>query len=47
MIGGLTVSTFFTLFLVPSLYTLLAFLKRQAPEEGEDESGGLEEAAHA
>ena len=47
VIGGLTFSTFFTLFLVPSLYTLLAFMKRQVPEEGEDEPGGLEEAAHA
>jgi HAE1 family hydrophobic/amphiphilic exporter-1 len=36
VIGGLTVSTFFTLFLIPSLYTLLdRFAKRRPVEEGE------------
>jgi multidrug efflux pump subunit AcrB len=34
VIGGLTVSTFFTLFLVPSIYTLLdRFAKRSAPDD--------------
>jgi hydrophobe/amphiphile efflux-1 (HAE1) family protein len=37
VIGGLTVSTFFTLFLIPSLYTLLErFAKREPREETED-----------
>ncbi len=35
VIGGLTVSTFFTLFLVPALYTLLERFERPAP--GADE----------
>ncbi len=35
VIGGLTVSTFFTLFLIPSLYTLLERFARRAPEEPE------------
>jgi multidrug efflux pump subunit AcrB len=44
VIGGLLVSTFFTLFLVPSLYTLLdRFAKRRAPDE--DDAGT--EVAHA
>ena len=38
VIGGLMVSTFFTLFLVPALYTLLdRFAKRKAPHEDDDE----------
>ncbi len=38
VIGGLMVSTFFTLFLVPALYTLLdRFAKRRAPHEDDDE----------
>jgi hydrophobe/amphiphile efflux-1 (HAE1) family protein len=45
VIGGLTVSTFFTLFLIPSLYTLLdRFAKRRAPDE---EEGAPEAAPHA
>jgi multidrug efflux pump subunit AcrB len=32
VIGGLTVSTFFTLFLIPSLYTLLDRYKKQTKE---------------
>ncbi len=44
VIGGLMVSTFFTLFLVPALYTLLdRFAKRSAPDEDDVQ----EEAAHA
>jgi len=47
VIGGLLVSTFFTLFLVPALYTLLdRFAKRRAPhEEGDEEDEG--ERVHA
>jgi hydrophobe/amphiphile efflux-1 (HAE1) family protein len=46
VIGGLTVSTFFTLFLVPALYTALdRFAKRKAPHEDDDEP--LAEGAHA
>jgi hydrophobe/amphiphile efflux-1 (HAE1) family protein len=38
VIGGLLVSTFFTLFLVPALYTLLdRFAKRRAPHEDDDD----------
>jgi hydrophobe/amphiphile efflux-1 (HAE1) family protein len=38
VIGGLMVSSFFTLFLVPSLYTVLErFAKRKAPHDDEDE----------
>ena len=33
VIGGLTVSTFFTLFLVPALYTLLDRFEKPAPAE--------------
>lgn len=49
VIGGLTFSTIFTLFLVPSLYTLLdRFAKRRAPGEGdEDEPAGAGEPVHA
>jgi hydrophobe/amphiphile efflux-1 (HAE1) family protein len=44
VIGGLMVSTFFTLFLVPALYTLLdRFAKRRAPHEDDD----VEEPVHA
>jgi multidrug efflux pump subunit AcrB len=45
VIGGLLVSTFFTLFLVPSLYTVLdRFAKRRAPHEDDDQD---EERVHA
>jgi hydrophobe/amphiphile efflux-1 (HAE1) family protein len=37
VIGGLTVSTFFTLFLVPSLYTGLERFARRKPGGGEDD----------
>jgi HAE1 family hydrophobic/amphiphilic exporter-1 len=40
VIGGLTVSTFFTLFLIPALYTLLDRFARRPPPE-EVESAGL------
>jgi multidrug efflux pump subunit AcrB len=50
VIGGLMVSTFFTLFLVPSLYTVFdRFAKRVSPHD-EDLGGGTETAedpAHA
>jgi Cu/Ag efflux pump CusA len=46
VIGGLTVSTFFTLFLVPALYTALdRFAKRKAPHEDDDEP--VAEGVHA
>jgi multidrug efflux pump subunit AcrB len=32
VIGGLAVSTFFTLFLIPALYTLLERFTRRQPE---------------
>jgi hydrophobe/amphiphile efflux-1 (HAE1) family protein len=35
VIGGLTVSTFFTLFLIPALYTLLDRFAKRPPEEEE------------
>ncbi len=38
VIGGLTVSTFFTLFLIPSLYTLVDRWKRRTPQESEAEA---------
>jgi hydrophobe/amphiphile efflux-1 (HAE1) family protein len=38
VIGGLTVSTFFTLFLIPALYTLLAPYSR--PPEAEEKAAG-------
>lgn len=38
VIGGLTVSTFFTLFLVPALYTLLDRLKRAQPHDPDEEA---------
>ncbi|MDB4937487.1 MAG: acrB [Labilithrix sp.] len=54
VIGGLTVSTFFTLFLIPSLYTLVDRFKKKKPDEEDDEeaSGGgptprTTETAHA
>ena len=44
VIGGLLVSSFFTLFLVPALYTVFdRFAKRRAPHEDDDEV----EVAHA
>jgi multidrug efflux pump subunit AcrB len=46
VIGGLTVSTVFTLFLVPALYTLLDRFARRSPVE-EDESSKPTEPAHA
>lgn len=45
VIGGLTVSTFFTLFLVPSLYTLLDRFARRAPDTDEPEAPGAPEHA--
>jgi hydrophobe/amphiphile efflux-1 (HAE1) family protein len=36
VIGGLTVSTFFTLFLIPSLYTLVDRFKKRKPHEEDD-----------
>ena len=42
VIGGLIVSTFFTLFLVPALYTSLdRFAKRRAPDEDDDVAAGV------
>ena len=47
VIGGLTVSTVFTLFLVPCLYTVLdRFAKRSTPDD-EGEGDPLGSAAHA
>jgi hydrophobe/amphiphile efflux-1 (HAE1) family protein len=45
VIGGLTVSTFFTLFLIPSLYTLVDRFKKKKPHEEDDDSPA--HAAHA
>ena len=45
VIGGLTVSTFFTLFLIPSLYTLVDRFKKKKPHEEDDDSPAR--AAHA
>jgi multidrug efflux pump subunit AcrB len=48
VIGGLLVSSFFTLFLVPSLYTVLErFAKRRAPHDDDDGGNNGEEAARA
>jgi hydrophobe/amphiphile efflux-1 (HAE1) family protein len=50
VIGGLTVSTVFTLFLVPALYTVLdRFAKRRAPYNDEDDSepDAVGSSAHA
>lgn len=44
VIGGLTVSTFFTLFLIPSLYTLVDRFKKKKPHEDDE---ATVEAAHA
>jgi multidrug efflux pump subunit AcrB len=44
VIGGLTVSTFFTLFLIPALYTLLARFEKPAPAEDDTEEGSVEAA---
>jgi multidrug efflux pump subunit AcrB len=42
VIGGLLVSTFFTLFLVPALYAALdRFAKRRAPDEDDDVAQGV------
>jgi CzcA family heavy metal efflux pump len=42
VIGGLLVSSFFTLFLVPALYTTLdRFAKRRAPDEDDDIAQGV------
>ncbi|HXN84236.1 MAG TPA: efflux RND transporter permease subunit [Myxococcales bacterium] len=46
VIGGLTVSTVFTLFLVPALYTLLDRFARRSPAD-EDETSKPTEPAHA
>jgi multidrug efflux pump subunit AcrB len=47
VIGGLMVSTFFTLFLVPSLYTVLdRFAKRVSPQDEELDGKAAEEPAH-
>jgi hydrophobe/amphiphile efflux-1 (HAE1) family protein len=47
VIGGLAVSTFFTLFLVPSLYTALDRFAKRKPgrDEDEDEAGRAAQAA--
>lgn len=47
VIGGLTVSTFFTLFLIPSLYTLVDRWKKNKPHEDDDEARAEAEAVHA
>jgi multidrug efflux pump subunit AcrB len=49
VIGGLTVSTAFTLFLVPALYTVLdRFAKRRTPyDDDEPEADAIGGAAHA
>lgn len=46
VIGGLTVSTFFTLFLIPSLYTAVHRYKRRNPHDDDAGDAGPE-AAHA
>jgi multidrug efflux pump subunit AcrB len=45
VIGGLTVSTFFTLFLVPALYTVLDRFARRTPDE--DVAKATTEPIHA
>ena len=45
VIGGLTVSTFFTLFLIPALYTLLARFEKPAVPDAPDPEDGTVEAA--
>jgi hydrophobe/amphiphile efflux-1 (HAE1) family protein len=47
VIGGLTVSTFFTLFLVPSLYTALERFARRKPGGEDDDEDAPQPAAHA
>ena len=50
VIGGLTVSTFFTLFLVPALYTLLERFSRRKfhdPEHPDDDQPAPAEVGHA
>jgi multidrug efflux pump subunit AcrB len=41
VIGGLTVSTVFTLFLIPALYTLLDRFARKVPEDDDEEPSQL------
>jgi multidrug efflux pump subunit AcrB len=46
VIGGLTVSTLFTLFLVPSLYTVFdRFAKRSTPDDEESAPTGASPAS--
>jgi hypothetical protein len=45
VIGGLTVSTFFTLFLIPALYTLLARFEKPASTDDSEPQEGTVEAA--
>jgi hydrophobe/amphiphile efflux-1 (HAE1) family protein len=45
VIGGLTVSTFFTLFLIPSLYTLVDRFKKKPA--GDEDDAALDEPAQA
>ncbi len=45
VIGGLTVSTVFTLFLIPALYTLLARFEKPAVPDAPDPEDGTVEAA--
>jgi multidrug efflux pump subunit AcrB len=40
VIGGLTVSTVFTLFLIPALYSLLDRFANKTPEEDEGDTSG-------
>jgi len=47
VIGGLTVSTFFTLFLIPSVYTLVDRFKKKVPREEDDNDTIADEPAHA
>jgi multidrug efflux pump subunit AcrB len=47
VIGGLTVSTFFTLFLIPSLYTLVDKWKRKSAYDHDDGDESPREPAHA
>ncbi|HZW73924.1 MAG TPA: efflux RND transporter permease subunit, partial [Caldimonas sp.] len=41
VIGGLAVSTFFTLFLIPALYTLLKRFAKEPPVDDELAEGGV------
>jgi len=47
VIGGLTVSTVFTLFLIPALYTLLDRFARKGPEDNEEPSHAGGTVQHA